>query len=137
ATFASAAIGDAPIVNGVSFPVLNLVQGTNVLAVELHQAGPADGGMVFGAALNAIVTPAPTVENRTLITRNDTWKFDGSDTDFGSAWRAPAFSDSAWSAGTALFFAGSGAVAGVPPEKVGSVTASASSEYTPDGRLAL
>ncbi|HUR45469.1 MAG TPA: lamin tail domain-containing protein, partial [Candidatus Saccharimonadales bacterium] len=135
-TYASSPVGDAAIVNGLSLPTSSLIQGTNVLAVEVHQAAPADTGMVFGAALSAVITPAPAVFQRTLVSRNDTWRYDASDTDLGSAWRALAYSDSSWFSAAALFFAGNGAVTGVLPEKVGTITASASSEYTADNRLA-
>jgi hypothetical protein len=58
-TLAASAIGDASIVSGISIPNTHLVTGTNVLAVEVHQAIPADAGMVFGAGLGATVTPVP------------------------------------------------------------------------------
>lgn len=57
ATFAASAVGDAPILNGISIPSTNLVVGTNVLAVEVHQAVANDLGMAFGAGLNATITP--------------------------------------------------------------------------------
>ena len=55
---AAAAVGDAPLLNGITVPVTDLVNGTNVLAVEVHQATANDAGMVFGAGLMATVTPA-------------------------------------------------------------------------------
>lgn len=136
-TFASSSVGDAPLVTGITLPSTNLVRGANTLAVEVHQAGAGDAGMVFGAGLNAIVSPAPPAEERLLISRNDTWKFDASNSDPGSAWRTPLYNDVGWSNGAALFFAGSGEVDGVGPERITAVTASASSEYTADGRLAV
>jgi len=56
-TLAASAIGDASILNGISISNTNLIAGTNVLAVEVHQAGGVDLGMVFGAGLNATITP--------------------------------------------------------------------------------
>jgi len=135
-TFAASAVGDAPIANGITLPVTNLVRGSNIFAVEVHQASAGDAGMVFGAGLTANVTPVPPTEDRILITRNDTWKFDASNTDFGTAWRAAAYDDASWLSGDALFFAGNGEVDGVPPERITSITATASTEYAADGRLA-
>ena len=80
-TFAATEVGDAPILNGLSLSATNLLRGPNVLAVEVHQAVPADPGMVFGAALTADITPSAPVEERTLIALHDAWKFDASDTD--------------------------------------------------------
>ncbi|HEX2749539.1 MAG TPA: LamG-like jellyroll fold domain-containing protein, partial [Verrucomicrobiales bacterium] len=59
-TLASTAIGDAPLLTNLSLPAGNLVSGTNVLAVEVHQAVAGDPGMVFGAGVNAVITPAGT-----------------------------------------------------------------------------
>lgn len=52
-TLASAAVGDAPLLTGVRLAATALERGTNVLAVEVHQAAANDLGMVFGAALMA------------------------------------------------------------------------------------
>ena len=57
-TLAASAVGDAAILNGILISNTNLVVGTNVLAVEVHQAVEGDLGMVFGAGLNAVITPA-------------------------------------------------------------------------------
>jgi len=57
ATLAANAVADTPIVNGISLAPTHLVAGTNVLAVEVHQAVASDSGMVFGAGLSALVTP--------------------------------------------------------------------------------
>ena len=56
-TFASSAVGDATLLRNVAVPSATLKRGTNVLAVEVHQAGPGDTGMVFGAGLQAELTP--------------------------------------------------------------------------------
>lgn len=134
-TFAATTIGDAAIVNGISILTSNLLPGANVLAVEVHQAAPADAGLVFGAALSAVITPPPPVETRALVALHDGWKFDASDTDLGTTWRDSAYDDSAWSSGPGVLYSGTGQIAGIPPEQVAGVTATASSQY-PDGRLA-
>jgi len=56
-TPALSAIGPAPILTGLPLPSASLITGTNVLAVEVHLANPVEQGLVFGAALNATVTP--------------------------------------------------------------------------------
>ena len=53
ATLAASAVSETPIENGIMIPAANLLRGTNVLAVEVHQATALDEGMVFGAGLNA------------------------------------------------------------------------------------
>ncbi|HWN95248.1 MAG TPA: LamG-like jellyroll fold domain-containing protein, partial [Methylomirabilota bacterium] len=60
-TFASSTVGHAPLLTGITLPTTNLVPGANTLAVEVHQAGAGDPGMVFGAGLTANVTFAPPV----------------------------------------------------------------------------
>ncbi|HXG47380.1 MAG TPA: lamin tail domain-containing protein, partial [Methylomirabilota bacterium] len=59
ATPAASAVGAAPLLNGIALPASALVSGTNLLAVEVHQAVAGDTGMVFGAGLAATVTPPP------------------------------------------------------------------------------
>ncbi len=61
ATLAASEVGDAPILNGISLPASSLVRGSNVLAVEVHQAAVDDAGMTFGSALTALITPLGTV----------------------------------------------------------------------------
>lgn len=136
-TLASSEVGDTAILNGISLPTTDLVSGLNVFAVEVHQASLMDAGMLFGAGLAATVTSAPPSEFRPLIGRNEAWKFDVSDADLGVAWRAPAYNDANWTRGAALFFGGDGEVEGVPPERLIGMTATASSEFTSDGRLAV
>ncbi|MGI8603049.1 MAG: lamin tail domain-containing protein [Verrucomicrobiales bacterium] len=57
-TLAAAEVGDTPLLTGITIPATQLVTGNNVLAVEVHQAAANDPGMVFGAGLNAVITPA-------------------------------------------------------------------------------
>ena len=135
-TLAATEIGDATIANSISIPTANLLPGTNVLAVEVHQAAPADTGMVFGALLIAVITPPPPVDTRPLITLHDEWKYEASDTDLGTPWRETAYDDSAWGSGAGVLYAGTGHIDGIPPERITGVTATASSQYLPDGRLA-
>ncbi len=136
ATPAASAVGDAAIFNGISIPASSLVSGVNVLAVEVHQSGPGDAGMVFGASLTASVTPVEPPTQRTLIGLTDTWRFQAANVALPPAWRTLTLDDSGWSNAAAVFTAGPGGVDGVPPAIVSGVTATASSEYAADGRLA-
>ncbi len=56
ATRATVGVSAAPLVSGLALPAATLGPGVNVLAVEVHQAGTHTTGMVFGAALTAIVS---------------------------------------------------------------------------------
>jgi hypothetical protein len=137
ATLASTPIADAPIINAITLPTTNLLRGTNVLAVEVHQAMASDAGMVFGAALTALVDPARPLETRTLIAVNDAWQYDSTGADLGTTWREFAYDDNAWPTGAAAIYAGGGTIDGVPPERITNVTATASSQYLQDRRLAI
>ena len=50
----ASSVVDAAIVGPFTFSATNLVSGTNVLAVEVHQNGSASSDIVFGAELTAI-----------------------------------------------------------------------------------
>ena len=52
---------------------------------------------------------------------NGSWKFEASGADLGSAWREPAFDDSAWSSGESLFRAGNVTVESGDPQSVPSI----------------
>jgi hypothetical protein len=136
-TFASVAVGDAPISNAISIPVTDLVRGTNIFAVEVHQAAPGDAGMIFGAGLTGFVTIEPQPETQMLIGLSDVWRYDARDVDLGDTWRSAAYNDSTWLTGASAIFAGSATIDGLAPEKVTNITATASTQYTNDGRLAI
>lgn len=56
-TAATQVVGAAPLQLGIALDGGSLVVGSNVLAVEVHQAEAPDPGMVFGAALTAVIRP--------------------------------------------------------------------------------
>ncbi len=62
ATLASATVGDAAFVGPIALPAQALVAGTNVLAVEVHQASAGSSDIVFGAVLDLV---GGTVASRT------------------------------------------------------------------------
>jgi hypothetical protein len=61
-TLAISSLIAAPVLQSVPLPASLLINGTNLIAVEVHQATTNDGDMVFGAELVAIEHP-PSVTN--------------------------------------------------------------------------
>ena len=74
-------------------PTGALVQGDNVLAVEVHQSSTSSSDIVYGAELIATI-PAVT---STLFAIDDTktWRYDRSGQDRGTAWREKSFNHGA------------------------------------------
>ncbi len=136
-TAAASAVGNAPLLNGISIPSADLVAGVNVLAVEVHQAGPGDLGMAFGASLNATISSTEPARTRSLAALNEGWRYSAANVEPGAGWRTAGFDDGGWSNGPAVFYAGSGAIAGIPPALITGVSATASSQFAGDGRLAV
>ncbi len=50
-----------------------------------------------------------------LVSWTDTWRYDVSGTDLGTAWREPAYDDSSWPNGEGIFYQGDGASGFVAP----------------------
>jgi len=73
-----------------------LVAGTNVLAVELHNQSTGSSDIVWDAQLQ---TDTDTIDS--LVVDSGTWKYEDSSTDLGTAWKESGFDDSAWQTGTA------------------------------------
>ncbi len=65
-----------------------------------------DGNQDNSRAANwAAVTPSPSTEQpQSLIGIADVWKYDQSGVDLQTAWRAPAFNDTAWASGGGLLY---------------------------------
>ena len=68
ATLAASSVGEATLSEPVVLPPGALLQGTNVIAVELHQATPGDPDATFGMTLTARETLAPPTPERELDT---------------------------------------------------------------------
>ena len=79
-----------------------LVEGTNRLAVEVHQKDPANGDMSFDLALDA--NSGGTV----LLPAGSDWKYWANGSNLETAWREAAYDDSGWPEGTAQFGFGDG-----------------------------
>ncbi len=69
------------------------------------QLGGTPGTVNFSAAL--VLGPKTNIVS---VAAN--WRFEDSGADLGSAWRSPAFDDSAWPSGAALFYVEDGALPG-------------------------
>ena len=70
--------------------------GTNVIAVEVHQAGTASGDLGFDLSLAAAFDiPVP------LVGAGATWKYRDTGVAPPANWTAPAYVDTAWSSGPA------------------------------------
>lgn len=67
-TLASQPIDTASLSDPLTIPNTALLKGTNVLAVELHQATPADPDAAFGLTLSARETLSPPTPERQLDT---------------------------------------------------------------------
>ncbi len=104
ATLASVAIGGQ---EELTFDPLTvdpavLVAGTNVVAVEVHQASPTSSDVSF--ALELVGLGAGT----TLLPAGATWRYLDTGVDPGAQWSTPGFDDQAWSSGPAPLGFGEG-----------------------------
>ena len=61
-TLAAFPINDAELSGNIAIPGDRLIEGHNVLAVEVHQAAINDPDMVFGLELTSITTPPGPIE---------------------------------------------------------------------------
>ena len=101
-TFASAAISDATYTGPYVIDATNLVHGTNVLAVEVHQCSGASSDIVFGLAVCATYEVAPATPFRK---NHDGWVelYNAGTTDVDLAgWRFTRGVSFAFPAGTVL-----------------------------------
>ncbi|RIK76533.1 MAG: hypothetical protein DCC68_19155 [Planctomycetota bacterium] len=98
------------------------------------RASPQIGGTPGAVNFPTTTAPSTSVE---LISLDDTWNYDATNTDNGTAWRDPGFVvPGTWSAGQAVFGAGTGTLEGAQPELIAGVAATATSQYVADGRFA-
>ncbi|MHC4434177.1 MAG: serine/threonine protein kinase, partial [Planctomycetota bacterium] len=86
---------DKSMFRGVDHDVRKLVDGMNVLAVEVHRAQGGSSGL--GPDLS--VTGATNTD--TLVSWGSTWKYLDDGSDQGTAWYDPGFGDSSWASGPA------------------------------------
>ncbi|MCY3624067.1 MAG: metallophosphoesterase [Gammaproteobacteria bacterium] len=80
------------------FESTGLVAGTNVIAVQVHQASLSSSDVSFDFSLETTEI-APGAHD--LVSLGSTWSYLDDGTDQGTAWREPDFDDSAWESGPA------------------------------------
>ena len=83
-----------------------LVDGQNVIAVEIHQRNASSSDLSFDLALYPDVVPESTTSD--LVQRGATWSYLDDGTDQGTAWQSTDFDDSSWSSGPAELGFGEG-----------------------------
>jgi formylglycine-generating enzyme required for sulfatase activity len=71
-----------------------LVNGRNVLAVEVHQRGSVSSDMGFDLQLTAGKN-----DTTVLVPQGSSWKYLDDGSDQGEAWQQPQFDDAAWKSG--------------------------------------
>ena len=77
--------------------VSQLVEGTNLLAVEVHQAAPDSSDMSFDLSLQA------NADAVTLLAEGSSWSYLADGSDQGIGWRETDYDDSDWLTGMAQF----------------------------------
>ena len=85
-------------------PADTLVDGDNVLAVEVHQNAPTSSDVSFNLGL---ATTSATATND-LVAAGSTWRYLDDGSDQGTEWRAADFDDSSWASGAAELGFGEG-----------------------------
>jgi hypothetical protein len=108
-TFASTAIGAPAESTFYRFTVDKsaLVNGTNVVAVEIHQGNRTSSDLSFDLELTS-TTPTPAPAETLLVNTGAAWKYLDTGGDQGTAWRSSAFNDTSWKNGRTQFGYGEG-----------------------------
>ena len=71
--------------------------GTNVVAVELHQYSASSDDLAFDMEIVGKKAPLPI--GNLPINKNSSWYYLDNGTDQGTAWKEPAFDNSSWESG--------------------------------------
>ncbi|MCA9263551.1 MAG: hypothetical protein KDA60_06865, partial [Planctomycetales bacterium] len=107
--FADETVGDADETTFFPFSVDSslLVDGTNTLAVEVHQQSDTSSDVGFDMSITADVSGAA----RTLLAASANWRYLDDGSNQGTAWRNVGFDDSSWPVGAGKFGYGESDVA--------------------------
>jgi hypothetical protein len=86
------------------------VEGENIIAVMVKQAGTTSSDVSFDLALTLTVggSPPPPEETVVPIALGSVWKYDDTGTDRGTGWLALGYDDTAWRSGPAQLGYGDG-----------------------------
>lgn len=86
-----------------------LVNGTNVIAVEIHQNSPSSSDISFNLKLRGVNTSV----DPQFVAAGAGWRYLDNGSDQGTAWRNAGFSDGSWKTGNAELGYGDGGEATV------------------------
>lgn len=94
--FATSAVDESQEEVVIAVPVASLVQGLNVIAVEVHQSTANSSDLSFDLRLRASIPPFSAVDPRA-----SEWQYLDDGTNQGSSWSEVGFDDSGWASGNA------------------------------------
>ena len=97
-TFAPNASDDGQSLHEYTVSIDSLVDGDNVLAVEVHQVSATSSDVSFDLSLETTDVD-PTAND--IVSLGSTWSYLDDGTDQGTAWRESDFDDSGWESGPA------------------------------------
>ncbi len=103
-TLASAAAVEG-VFDEFSISVADLVTGTNVLAVEVHQVLPTSSDISFDLNLVGLF---PITAVTTIVPEDSVWRYLDDGSDQGTAWYGTVFDDGSWASGPAELGYGDG-----------------------------
>jgi hypothetical protein len=87
----------------LTIPVARLHNGTNTIAIEVHNKANAPGDLGLDAELRFNTGgPGPGPGGSVLLPFGATWKYLDTGVDQGTAWRAAGFNDAAWASGPGM-----------------------------------
>ena len=94
--FATSAVDEQQEEVVVAIPVTSLVDGRNVIAVEVHQSTPSSSDLSFDMRLRASIPPFSAVDPR-----GNGWKYLDDGSNQALSWKEIQFDDSGWASGNA------------------------------------
>lgn len=111
-TFASSALSgsDESTFNQITLTGNYLINGSNLLAVEIHQSDPYSSDISFNLELigQKDSSSPPPVVNDIIIPAGSLWKYLDNGSNQGTAWFELSFNDLAWASGPAELGYGDG-----------------------------
>jgi secreted PhoX family phosphatase len=103
---AATAVANADETTYFTFEVLasQLLTGTNVLAVSVHQDQVTSSDLSFDLEVQGKLksTNNNNIANTEVLALGSNWKYAADGTDLGAAWSGTAFNDGNWAAGNAV-----------------------------------
>ncbi len=100
-TFSSGTVAEEDLYQEYTLSVFDVTNGTNYIAVEIHQANLTSSDISFDMELVGSFSDQ-------LIGKGETWNYLDDGSDQGTAWIGTSFDDSGWSSGDAELGYGDG-----------------------------